>query len=546
MAWQKPANLHEWLGLLIRHRKKAFFPAAITAIVVLWLGQALPREYLAEARFRRYTDAGVLQTREGTSTQILASLRRQIIEDIRGRPAIQQLIRDLELTRNLPHYPDGQLTPEGRLAEYEMVRDIQSRLQVSYQTLSDAADLVIVTYRGSDPELASRIVNRSVENYISRTLSQLSETLMKARDYFQSEVVRLTARLEELESQKLRFAIDNPGMMPDDPNSVHLRLAELRAKRDAAEQALQVALQQRKHLEEFIKQQPEFLTVKQRQTNPLVQDLLDKIKALDQEYESHRALGRRDAHPAVQKLLKRKAELQAQIAALAPEVEVNKDMVPNTERLNAMQRLEMLNGEIAARQRELENLTAEVERYELMNRNFFIKRNEYLRIERELAETTNQLRFWEDNLRRVRTALTAEVGQRGVRMSFDQRAPELARPNWPTVWHLFVGAFIAAVAVAVLSIVVAELLDTSFHSIDQAVDSLKLPVLGAVNLIVTPAEAVRQRLARWVLIPAATTLLILLLGVSLWLTWISIEDPIRFQKLTQGPSQWMRTILLRS
>ena len=39
MAWRKPTNLNEWFGILVRHKKKFFYPAIVVMIGVIWASQ---------------------------------------------------------------------------------------------------------------------------------------------------------------------------------------------------------------------------------------------------------------------------------------------------------------------------------------------------------------------------------------------------------------------------------------------------------------------------------------------------------------------------
>jgi hypothetical protein len=117
------------------------------------------------------------------------------------------------------------------------------------------------------------------------------------------------------------------------------------------------------------------------------------------------------------------------------------------------------------------------------------------------------------------------MGQRGVRLSFIDRAQPSTRPSKPTMWMILAAAIVIGVGMGAVMVVLAELLDRTFHSVEEAVDQLKLPVLGAVNVIVTPAAKMRQRILHWGIYPLATVLLVVTLGVSGYVAYQSIYYP---------------------
>jgi len=71
----------------------------------------------------------------------------------------------------------------------------------------------------------------------------------------------------------------------------------------------------------------------------------------------------------------------------------------------------------------LEWIKDEIEKYTVINRNLFAVRNEYQRLERELADAQENLAFWDERLRRVTVAATIEFSEKGLTMYVIERAP---------------------------------------------------------------------------------------------------------------------------
>lgn len=532
MAWRKPTNLKEWLGVICRHQKKAFFPAVAVMIIVMIASHQIPRVYRAEAKFQRRNDAALQQMGDRTIDQNLNPIRRALTEDLKGRTAIEQVVDDLQLTRDLPHTPDGQLTREGQMRKMDMVRQLQDRINVWFTIKSDEVDQICVSYTDTDRVLAPKIVNTLVENYIRKTRQELDEALLNAQTFFDREVQRYRTRVAELESKKLKFEMDHPGLAPDDPSSNQNKLLELRAQMAQAKQELKVTQQKHASLKAWVDGQPTFIEQKRRGQNPVLTDLLNRKTALENELEEHLMhWGRTDDHPLVVKTRRRLEEIDAKIKETPTEAVIGTDQSPNQSRMAAEQQVQMLEGTMVALSRQVEELAQQTEEYEVRNRNLFVVRNDYVKIEREYAEAQQQLEFWENNLRQTSVALRAEIGQRGVRLSVIQRAPDMARPSEPTLAGIIGMALVLGLGVAGAVIFLSEVADRSFRDVEHAIDELKLPVLGTVNEIFTERQIVQQKMWNWGIFPSLGAAMIIVLAVSIALTYLSLNEPQKFDRL---------------
>ena len=540
MAWRKPANIQEWVSILYRHKKKFFFPAIVVMIGFVIGSWWIPREYQADAIFERITDTALDQMGSGAIARNLGPIRRALIQDITGRASVEQLIEDLELTKDLPHTEDGELTAEGMLRKHELIKKLQGRINVRFRINTTQMDRVAVSYNDTDRKLAPKVVNQIVDNYIRRTRQKLDESLLNAKGFFEREVNRYRDRTTELESKKLRFELDHPGLLPDDPASVEAQLIELRGQYTEINQRLQEMRAQRTRLAEWVKTAPEFIERSRMGQNPEANVIYEKIAALDRELENHLYnMGRTDDHPAVIRARQRKAELQEEAKALEAQVVVGKDIEPNVARMEAEREIESISGTLIALEQQATVLSSEIEKYEILKRNFFVIRNEYVQMVRDLDKAKDQLSFWEKKLRDTTLALTAEIGQRGVRLRSLERAPELARPSSPTIQQIISFALIGGLASGAVMVLLAELMDHSFRNPEQAIDDLKLPVLGAVNEIVSPGELFRRKVLAWGVFPVIGIVMLVVLGSTLSLAYLSLNDPERLENLMAGPREFL-------
>ncbi|MCC7191357.1 MAG: hypothetical protein IT444_01130 [Phycisphaeraceae bacterium] len=530
MAWRKPGNLREWVNILLTHKKKFIFPAlGVTTAIVLG-SFALQREYRAETKFERRNE-NVMTTEKGKIQNVMQeTLRRLLIEDLAGKPAIEQLISDMGFDKNLPRREDSTLTDEGMRMKAQMIEDYQSRLAVKFQTRSDLIDVVTVLYTDKDSRVAPEVANRLVDNYVRKTREKLEGTLANAEIFLKKEVDRYRADVQELERKKIRFETENVGLRPDDALAVQNRKNELIAQRNALAQEIEVKKAELSRLEEFVRGQPENITTENVGRNPVYDQILTQKGEAEKELSDHINFGRTEEHPLVKKARARIAELNAKLAATPPETKLGEQTSPNNNRIQAMEKIKTMEGTIEAKVAQKAAKDEEVVHYENMDRQFLALRAEWVRMTRDLDEATSQLKVWEENLSRASIALKTEVSARGQRFTVIQRA-EIAPSSKPTLIGVLVVALGAGLGVGVLMILLAELLDHSFRSIDQAVDELKLPVLGAIAEISTPARAMKEKIFAWAVMPAIGAAMLMVLLVSIWMVYLSLEKPQQFQQL---------------
>ena len=220
MAWRKPKNISEWMGLVLRNKKKLFFSSVVVALGIVVGSFWIARQYSAQAIFQRRNDAALRQMGNTTIRNNLSQIRLEMREAIMGRTAIEQLIRDEGLDADFPHTPDNELTPEGEMMRQVLIREIRANTSFRYQVRNDSLDQVAVTYSGTDRELVSRIANRLVENYIRRTREELDQMLLTARDFFESQVAVYRENTNTLETALLRFEMDHHQQGVDRPESL--------------------------------------------------------------------------------------------------------------------------------------------------------------------------------------------------------------------------------------------------------------------------------------------------------------------------------------
>jgi uncharacterized protein involved in exopolysaccharide biosynthesis len=276
--------------------------------------------------------------------------------------------------------------------------------------------------------------------------------------------------------------------------------------------------------------------------------LMERRFALEEQLDAHLNQWRRtEEHPAVVKTRERLAETIQRLETLEETVAGDTVVKINVERQKAKKSLEILAGRIETLESQRDELLGQIERYRVLQQNFYVVRNDYNRMQAELAETEEQLEFWSENLRNTQMALQAAVSNQAIRLAPLEHGEEQTRPSKPTVFQIIAVALAGGLGAGVGVVVLSELLNHSFNSVEHAVDDLKLPVLGAVSEIVTPARAFRRKIISLGLLPTAGALMVAILLVSFFLAYLSLERPHEYEQLMNRPQKFLvSTVLGRS
>src|SRR5262249_37823451 len=157
--------------------------------------------------------------------------------------------------------------------------------------------------------------------------------------------------------------------------------------------------------DEWIKKASDTITEDRIGENPLLADLRIRKNEIQRELDADKALGRTDEHPLVKQKRKRMSELDAQMEKTDPQAKLDGTVKPNEQKIAEQRANETLQGTLVALNRQKDELAAQIEQYEVLNRNFIVIRNDFSKLQRDLTEAQGQLGFWEDNLRRIIVAL---------------------------------------------------------------------------------------------------------------------------------------------
>ena len=171
---------------------------------------------------------------------------------------------------------------------------------------------------------------------------------------------------------------------------------------------------------------------------------------------------------------------------------------------------------------ELERLQARQADLQRTMANYGPVRQEYLGMIKEVADQQAEVDRWQKRCTEVYMALAAEAAKRRTHLSQVELAQEQFKPSSPKLLYVLALAIVGGLAFGGGLVFLANTVDRSITTTEEAADHFGLPVLGTIGEILTAPQRARRKMIRWGLGPVAAVLVALAIGaaalnIALWL-----------------------------
>ncbi|HUT59063.1 MAG TPA: hypothetical protein VNA25_14535, partial [Phycisphaerae bacterium] len=454
--------------------KRGFRPLRVFLISWLVLSAAfLPLYHFWEPAMYRYTGTAKFVRRVDPAAEGLIRVKSESFEsrratlehDLIGEPAVERALLDLHLDRALSRAKDGNLDHRGQMELQELVRSIRKNLKVTWDaTASDYVDLISVSFTHSDPNLAERLPNRIVHNYIAWVSDQIVSRLRESDEFLQDRVARCKRQYETANADLIGFEANYAGMMPGTPGALEAQARRIESDIDVLRRQNTLAEKKLARLKSFASQmtgpasQP--VTGPASEPGPRPADEpsqevwgrnpeMDRLEgelrvAKDVLDELLRVQGMNERHPTIQAQRRRIAQIEKRIEETPAEVKVHS--VYDRGVGGAASAGIDISVELFAAQSEVEMTKNELERLEsrLMDcrallANFAPVRQEYERRLKKVAERQEELTRWEERYLEVQMAYAAETAGKRTQYQAVQAAQRPAEPDRSPLYVLLLG-----------------------------------------------------------------------------------------------------------
>ena len=307
-------------------------------------------------------------------------------------------------------------------------------------------------------------------------------------------------------------------MLPDSPNSISMIQTQLDERVADLTRQLNIAKNQKDACQQALASTSQTVNSLVKERNPELIRLESKLRDLQNEYRTAVVVNKMtDRHPQVQDLQVQIAEVKQVIGNTQTEVVTRKTIASNNRFDELKLALTQAQTHYDAIEAELSQVTERRQQLDMKASELFPIRSQYRKITRQMDQLQRELQFWEENLRRVQMARSAEDGNRGVQLAFIRPCTELTRPVAPNMFQILISAIGLGMISGAISLLFAHRTDETFHDGEQLSNSLHLPLLGEVSEIVSVQHRRMRKVRNMVLYPlnavAMTTVLVTLVSV---------------------------------
>jgi len=548
---KKKRTPRDFLRIAFRHRGLFAVGTSLFAIAALAAVPYIPqfeKKYTGTAIFERRSDAAVGLQRRGEADSF-ESIKLTLEHELAGRKAVERAVGEppvgLGLTKGaaFPRGSDGQLTPEGIKARQELVKRLQEAIKTKWDVRSEQVDLVSVSFTHKDPELAEKLPNTLVRNYINRVSQNIVERLTASRDFLEKQVGDIEERLSAATKRRIDFETEHGGMLPDSPGALQEKMREVSGDIDSVRRqhtTAQQTLERLNALAKKVQENPDepFQTV--MGPNPELERLKEQLRTYKDNLQNARTLSHMtEKHPTVITLREKIAEIEAQIEKTPEETVLQKvyGKGEGSDSLSmalaaARSEVEMTEGELTRLQKRLDDLQ------ELMA-NYSPIRQMYLDILGKVRDLEAEKKSWQERLSGVEMALSAEVAKRRTHLNAVQLAEKQFQPSSPKLHYLLGFALVGGLAFGGGLVLLANMLDRSVWTPQDAEKAFGVPVCGVIGEIVRPTTRLWRGVRRFLVEPATMLVLLAAIGIGCLNTVLWLQYPEQYAQWTSAPLAYL-------
>jgi polysaccharide chain length determinant protein (PEP-CTERM system associated) len=493
----------KWLGILVFTAPFAAATGVILSLPSLYRSTAtvlVERQQVPEA-FVRSTVTSELETRLQTISQ-----------EILSRSRLEGLISRFGLYADLRKHESNEEILE------RMRRDI--RLDVRGADARGRQSITVafaLSYRGRDPQTVALVTNTLASFYIEENLKARERQASGTTEFLKAQLTGTAKRLDEQERQVSEFKRRYLGEMPQ---QMQANLATL--------EALSTQLRLNSDNQVRVAERQEGLAAQLGEADSLGQAFVAPggpapgpeppavhLTRLKQELIAAQTRYT-DSYPTVTRLKEEIAVIERELTTKEPEAKAEAAPVPAAPQsqyaLRVREALRAAEAEMKILKAEDQRLRSAIAAYQIRVENAPRREQEFQDISRDYESTKELHRSLVKRYEEAQLAESMEQRQKGEQFRVLDPAVPSAVTAAPNRQRLFVMVLVLSLGLAAGVVVLAEMVDATFHSVDELRAFTPVPVLASIPWISTEADLWRQR--RRFRLSAAAALLGLALVVS--------------------------------
>src|SRR3989442_12487942 len=373
------------------------------------------------------------------------------------------------------------LTPGGRTSLEEAIertgRDIKIEVKAVDQAWGRGATVAFaVSYRGRDPATVAQVANALASFYVDRNVKMRERRASETAEFLRTQLADIGQRMEREERRigefKLRYGSELPEQVPANLATLERLNTELRINGDSQQKALERRATLAREFADpgSLDPQgggPDARTVRLAKLRQELRELRSRFT---------------DNYPDVGQTKRAIADLEAALAESGPVSDVRDVLHEPDTTLKALRAEEArLRRQVAVYQARIENAPRREQELQELSRTYGAKKELYASLLKRSEE--------------AQLASSMER-QKGEQFRILDPAGPPREPAAPNRIRLILVSVLLALGAAGAAAMLAEHLDTSFHTFDDLRSFTKVPVVASIPRIVRAADTaryVRQR-----------------------------------------------------
>jgi polysaccharide chain length determinant protein (PEP-CTERM system associated) len=458
----------KWLGILVFVLPLTAAIAMIMALPDLYESTALvlvDRQQVPEA-FVRPTVTSELEIRLHTISQ-----------EILSRSRLEALIARMGL------YPDLKNRAPVDEAVNRLRRDTRLELKGAGAGGRGATTAFTLSYRGADPQTVAAVTNTLASFYIEENLKARERQATGTAEFLRVQLVEAKKRLDEQEARnselRQRYLGELPQQMQSNLAGLESLNAQLRMNNDST-----VRLVERRN------QLATQLEVARAEAGDETDEM--RLARLRQELITLR-IKYTDLWPDIIRIKDEIARLEKQLAEPKPKAEAKKAVPLTPQALRIIEQLQQAETELRLARADEQRLKRGIEQYQSRLDNAPKREQEYLQATRDYQSTRELYQTLTKRFEEAELAESMEQRQKGEQFRILDSAVPASTPTAPRRSRLLLISAALSLALGAGAMVLAEVLDTSFHSAAELRAYTTVPLLVNIPRITTEADARRGR-----------------------------------------------------
>jgi len=528
----KPKTPREVLQMLFRRKVLFLLGASFFAIVVLLAAHWFPLKYTASMTFERTNDISAGRARGAASFE---EIKPSMTLRLAGATTLSEALQrdEIGLTKGFPRNGDGSLTTEGRTRLDQLVRQVQPSVKVRMTTNSDLIDVVNIEFEHSEADVAEQLPLTLFNMFRDSTINELNERLEWAMAGLKKELNAERSKRDDASEKRARFDFLHVDSMPDNPNGLRDKLNKYNQELSRVERAL-------KQQEELLAEIKDAAQASETTTqpgeeepdatvwipNPELVQLNEKLKRAKEGMNSFQLRRMTPNHPEY-KELERVIEILEEQIANAPEKIVQSETYINKNKVQNPQHFEITKLENAVKwlTKEKTDLISNIDDTEKLASNSLKIRQEYLALCNEETKYKDSVERLERSLAGVETDLKAEIAKRRTTLKIIQQPQKQYLPSSPKLSLVLLVALLGGLGFGGALVFLANSMDRTIGTTDEAMRHFNLTLHGAVGEIATPRDRTWRWVKLWVITPVVIVVVVTVIGLASLDIVLRLKDP---------------------